>query len=85
MEERTYYYAVAYFDNGEASVSGAFDDQGKMMEALKEATAKHADRVVATTYMTRKSDHVPSVMELFGHPKSRDIMQDKRFLSSIKA
>ena len=83
MEEKTYYFAVAYFSNGEASVSGAFDDLDKMMEALKKATAKHADKVVATTYMTRKCDHVPSVKELFGHPKSRDIMQDKKFLATL--
>ena len=81
--ERTYYFAVAYFSNGEASVSGAFDDEKKMMDALKEATSKNLDKVVATTYMTRKCDHVPTVKELFGHPRSRDIMQDKKFLASI--
>ena len=83
QEEKTYYFAVAYFDNGEASVSGAFDDQCKMMEALKKATAKNAHKVIATTYMTRKCTHVPSTMELFGHPRSRDIMKDRKFLASL--
>lgn len=81
MEEKTYYYGVAYFHNGEASISRPFESYDEMMEALKKATAKHAHMIKATSYITRKEKL--TTMDILGHPKSRDLMQDKKFLSTI--
>lgn len=82
-EEKTYYYGVVYFHNGEASVSRPYEDYETMMKDMKEGVAKHADKVKATSYITRKEKL--STMDILGHPRSRDIMQDKAFLKSITA
>ena len=80
-EEKTYYYGVVYFHNGEASVSRPYEDYETMMEDMKKGVAKHAEKVKATSYITRKEKL--STMDILGHPKSRDIMRDKSFLRSI--
>lgn len=77
----TYYYAIVYFKHKELCAAGPYDSYDKMMNAMKEAVAKNHDMVKATTYMTRKEKL--SLEELFGHPRSRDIMQDKKFLKEI--
>ena len=38
------------------------------------------DKIKATTYMVREDGGE----FLFGHPKSRDLMQDKKFIKSLK-
>ena len=81
MEEKTYYYAVTYFHNGEANVSMPFESYDEMMEALKKVTAKHAPKIKATSYITRKEKL--TTMDILGHPKSRDLMQDKKFLAIL--
>lgn len=81
MEEKTYFYGVVYFDNGEASISKPYDDYETMMSDMKKGVLKHADRVKATSYITRKEKL--SVMDILGHPRSRDLMQDKKFLKEI--
>lgn len=80
-EEQTYYYGVVYFHNGEASVSRPYEDYETMMEDMKKGVAKHAEKVKATSYITRKEKL--STMDILGHPKSRDIMRDKNFIKSI--
>ena len=84
----TYYYGVVYFDNGEASVSRPFPDKDACMDAIKKGVAKHPDRVVATSFMTRKVNQFlepPSTKDLFGCPDSRNVMKDKKFLAEITA
>ena len=88
MITNTYYYGVVYFDNGEASVSRGFPSKELCMKAIKEGVAKHPDRVIATSYMTRKVNEflpAPTTQELFGCPDSRNVMKDKKFIATLKA
>ena len=88
VPETTYYYGVVYFDNGEASVSRGFTSKDACMEAIKKGVAKHPERVVATSFMTRKVsayDAAPTTQQLFGCPDSRNVMKDKKFLASLTA
>ena len=79
--ETTYYYGVVYFHNGEASVSMPFDSLEECIEATKKGVAKHPEKIKATSYITRKEKL--STMDILGHPKSRDLMQDKKFVASL--
>ena len=80
----TYYYGIAYFHNGEASISMPFDSYDEMMDAMKKAVAKHPEKIKATSYITRNGDGGKlTTMDILGHPKSRDLMQDKKFLASL--
>ena len=80
-ETTTYYYAVVYFKHKELCAAGPYDSYDKMMDAMKKAVAENPSIVKATTYLTRKEKL--SLEELFGHPRSRDLMQDKKFLKEI--
>ena len=80
-QEQVYYYAIVYFTHMEMSAAGPFDSYDKMMKALKEGVLRHPEKIKATSYITRKERL--SLEEIFGHPKSRDIMQDKKFLKEI--
>lgn len=82
-EKKTWYYGVVYFDNGEASVSAPFDSAEKCVEEMKKGIAKRPTRVVATTYMTRKSDVIIPTQKLFGCPNSRNLMKDTKFMLSL--
>lgn len=77
----TYYYAVAYFKNGEANISMPFESYEEMLEELKKAVARHPDKIKATSYITRSEKL--DTMTILGHPRSRDLMQDKRFIKSL--
>ena len=77
----TYYYPIVYFTHGEASIGGPYESYDKMMEDLKKGVLKHPEKIKSTSYITRKEEL--SLEEIFGHPKSRDIMQDKKFLKEI--
>ena len=83
MEKKTYYYAIVYFTHMEMSAAGPYESYDAMMDALKKGVAKHPEKIKSTSYITRNKKL--SLEELFGHPKSRDIMQDKKFLKSISA
>ena len=79
----TYYYGVVYFDNGEASISRPYESLDALMKDMKEGVLKHAQRVVATSYMTRKEKL--TTKQLFGCPNTRNIMLDKKFIDTIQA
>lgn len=84
MEElKTWYYGVVYFTNGEASVSGAFESEQKCIEETAKGVKTHPHLIVGTTYITRKSVKPLPVTKLFGTPKSRDLMQNKKFLKEL--
>lgn len=80
-ETKTYYYPVVYFHHGEACIGAPYENYDKMMEDLKKTVSERPEKVKATTYITRKEKL--SLMDILGHPKSRDIMQDKSFLKGI--
>ena len=77
----TYYYGVVYFDNDEASISRPYESLESLMIDLEEGVRKHAHRVVATSYITRKEKL--STMKLFGCPNSRNLMKNKKFLDTL--
>ena len=56
------------------------DTEEEVREALRKAIIKHPGEIVATTYMAREQG---SLEEIFGHPRSRDLMQDKKFLKEL--
>ena len=79
----TYYYGVVYFDSGEASISRPYDSYDEMMTDMKKGVLKHAHRVVATSYITRKEKL--TTKQLLGCPNTRNIMLDKKFIDTIQA
>ena len=81
MEEKTYYYGVAYFYNGEANISMSFESYDEMIEEMKKAVARHPHKIKATSYITRKEKL--TTMDILGHPRSRDLMQDKKFVATL--
>ena len=80
MADKTY-FAVIYYDNGEALVH-KFHSEEELIEGMKKGVMKHPEHVIGTTYITRQGD--VTVQDVFGTPKSRDIMQDKKFLNELR-
>ena len=76
-----YYYGVVYFYNGEASMSRPFDTLEECIDATKKGVSKHPELVKATSYITRQEKL--DVMKVLGCPKSRDLMQDKKFIREL--
>jgi len=74
------YYGVIYLKTGEMCVKG-FDSEEVCINAMKQVVAKDYDKIEATTYMIRDAETVGKF--LFGHPRSRDLMQDKKFLKEL--
>lgn len=80
----TYYYGVAYFKNGEANISMPFESYEEMIEEMKKAVARHPDKIKATSYITRNGDGGKlTTMDILGCPKTRNLMLDKKFLSTL--
>lgn len=79
MNEKKY-YAVMYLNGGNAVVSHGYESEDEVREAMGKFITNHPGEVKATTYMVRENE---DLMSIFGHPRSRDLMQDKRFLQSI--
>lgn len=74
------YYGVIYLKTGEMCVKG-FDSEEACINAMKQVVAKDYDKIEATTYMIRDAETVGKF--LFGHPRSRDLIQDKKFLKEL--
>lgn len=74
------YFAVMYLNGGNAVVSKGYDSEDEVREAMGKFIANHPGEVAATTFMVREN---PDLMSIFGHPKSRDLMQDKKFLKEL--
>ena len=74
------YYGVIYLKNGDACVSRACDSEEQCVEAMKKAVAREPHNIKATTYMVRETEETTFI---FGHPRSRDLMQNKKFLKEI--
>jgi len=79
----TYYVGVAVRRSGHAAVTKPYTDLQEMLAELKAYTAKHYADMAFTTYITRTSDKEITLAEVFGHPRSRDLMQDKHFKKEI--
>lgn len=74
------YYGVAYLANGDACVCSACESEEEVMNELRKVVMNHPTEIIATTYMAREED---SLMKIFGHPKSRDVIQDKKFMKEV--
>ncbi len=81
--KKSWYFGVQYRANGAAAVIGPFPSEEDVREALKEGIRRCPGKTVATTFMVRQSETKPTMADLFGHPRSRDLMQDKQFLKEI--
>ena len=76
------YFGVVFLNNGDACICSACKSEEEVREELAKAIKKNPGKVKATTFMVREED---DLMKILGHPKSRDLMQDKKFLRSITA
>ena len=74
------FFGVVYLTNGDACVGSPCDTEEECVAELEKAVRKHARLVKATTYMVRECD---DTMALFGKPKSRDLMQNKKFVATL--
>ena len=78
------YIAVLYRTNGNMNVSKPYNTEEECIEALKEAVFRHPNDFAATTYMVREVADEPQIQFLFGHPKSRDILQNKKIMRELE-
>ena len=74
------YFGVIYLKNGDACVSRPCDSEEQCVDAMKRAIMREHDKIKATIYMARETEDGEFI---FGHPKSRDLMQDRKFLKEI--
>ncbi len=81
--KRKWFFGVQYRHNGAAAIVGPFESESEVRDAMKEGIRRHPGKTLATTYMVRESEDRPTMFDLFGHPRSRDLMQDKAFLKEI--
>ena len=78
------YFGVIYLKNGDACVSRACDSEEQCVDAMKRAVAREYDKIKATTYMMRDVDEGSDAeVFMFGHPRTRDLMQDRKFLKEL--
>lgn len=75
------YFPVIYLRNGDACVGSPCATEDECRKELAKAVAVNFEKVKATTYLYRENE---SVQEIFGTPKSRDLMQDGKFLKELK-
>jgi len=80
MEKK--FIAVAIRKSGHAAVSKPFATLEEAMAELKPYVIKHFDQIEMTTYMVRECE---TLADIFGRPKSRDLMQDRKFLKEVSA
>ena len=80
----TWYIGVCVRESGHAAVRKPTTSLDECLADMRAYCAKHAGNVLATTYMTHKGDEDEyGLLNAFGHPKSRDLMQDKAFIKEI--
>lgn len=78
-----YYIGVAIRKSGHAAVTKPYPSEEEMLAELKQYAKKHFTELTATTYITRESEEPITLQDVFGKPRSRDLMQDKRFIKEI--
>ena len=75
------YYPVVYLKNGDACVGSACETEQECVKALAKACSKYHDKVKATTYLYREAE---SVEDIFGTPRSRDLMFKERYAKELR-
>lgn len=78
------YIPVMQFHSGNVGVLRPHDSEEACVNAIKDYIRNHPNKVKATTYMTREVEGDLDLMQVFGHPKSRDLMQDKKFMKELE-
>lgn len=71
------YYGVVFLITGDACVSRPCDTEEECINALKNVCRRVGDTIIATTYLKRDSQ---DLFDLFGHPRSRDLIEGKKYL-----
>lgn len=79
-QKKKHYFGVAFAASGAAVTIGPFGSESEVREALAEGIRKHPQKYVATTYNVSED---ATMFEKFGHPASRDLYQDKKFMKEI--
>ena len=77
-----YYIGVCVLHCGHAVVTKPYAELEECIGKLKDYIASHKKDVASTTYMVREGENL-TLPDVFGHPKSRDLIQDRRFMQSI--
>ena len=78
-----YYVGIAIRKSGHAAMTKPVTSEQECMEMLKSYVEKHYHDVASTTYITRTSTKEITLADVFGSARSRDLMQDKKFLRQI--
>lgn len=86
-----HYYGVIYLKNGSACICAACQSEeevrAEMAKAVTREIASH-NPPVATTFITREVEGdapAPTLQDILGHPRSRDLLQDKAFTKGLFA
>lgn len=83
------YWGIIYLKNGDACICSACDSEEEVMETLRSTLSKKYERInqiAATSYISREvkeGDKVPTLQDLLGCPKSRDLIQNKKAMKEI--
>ena len=84
-----YYYGIIYLKNGSACTSAPCESEEEVREVLAKATAREMlshNPPIATSFITREVEDgtdVPTLMKIYGCPRSRDLLKDKKFMKGI--
>ena len=70
-----YDYGVIYMINVQEYRTHALKSEEQTIRVLKNKLKAYPGKIKATTWIISEAE---SVEELFGHPKSRDLMLDKK-------
>ena len=78
------YFGVIYLKNGRTDLSEPKDTPEEAMEVMRDLIKRTnaLEKVLATTVIEREMDNFKDGF-IFGHPKSRDLLQDKKFVQSL--
>lgn len=78
------YIGVCVRKSGHAAVTKPYPCLDDCLNDMKRYVETHFDDMLATTYMVREAPSESfSLLDAFGHPASRDLMKDKKFLKSL--
>ena len=79
----TNYIGICVRKSGHAAVTKPSTDLNEVTREMKEYVLKHWGDIAFTTFITRSADKPITLAEVFGHPRSRDLMQSRKFISEV--
>ena len=79
----TWYSGVCVRKSGHAAITKPSTSLDEIIDEMKKYVTLHIHEIAFTTYITRNTDKQLTLADVFGHPRSRDLMQNKAFLKEI--